>query len=171
MAWFTIVRGAISLGSSIIKDYDPSKSSANAIKREWRKRIPATRFQLREGSMIWCRKYVATEMPAGSVYDTTPFILCIRSNKDKFFGINVNWLTRAQKNKLALLCQRFRFDTMDRRQRKRFFNKLKVMKLPRDAFRLYFKEEILRFRPIKMENEDFFLAIANNLIHKRIVTK
>lgn len=151
----------MSLKATIKPEYIASKASAHELVRSWRltKKHVNQSKALQPGNFIFT-KYIAI---TPKVYDVNPVVIIIRANKKYVLGFNINWLRKHEKRRLLDFLIRNDIQSKTRLARIPVIRKLRRLRYPRRAYRLYFRKELAKPRLYQLTSEEMFLALSRNL--------
>lgn len=151
----------MSLKSTIVQDYRPSKAQGRELMQYWRLHKPrVTGMHLQPGNFVFTN-YVAI---SPGKWDYNPVVMILRTNRKYVFGINVNWLTKKEKRRmLDYLILKETHKKKGRVSRLPILRETKRFKFTRRAYRLYFRKELRKPVLYRLEMTDVYDALNHNL--------
>lgn len=157
-----------SLKKTIVPSWNSSKSYAKKTIDTWKDTKTPTNL----GTAIKPGKFVFTKYVAVTrgKYDINPCVMILRANKTHVFGININWLSRTEKQKLLKYMISRNVHEMSVQQIKLLFNTIrKKYKFTKNAYRLYHRKAFQGPRLYTLDVPDFYEALSRDILKVREV--
>lgn len=155
------------LADTYIPEFNWAPAAGQALIRDWKlnKKRANPGTALLPGNLLFIQEYHASTV---RVYDENPVVMVLRANKTHVLCFNINWLGKRDRERMIrqfVKHQQTRKgkQPMGRLERLMLFNKIRKYRFPRDAYRLYFRNEMRKSRIYNLTMGDFFKALTRRL--------
>lgn len=158
------------LADTLIPEFNWSPAAGQALIRDWKlnKKRANPGTALMPGNLLFIQEYNASTV---KVYDQNPVVMVLNTSKKHVLCFNINWLGKRDRERMLrqfIKHQQGRKgkNPMGRLERLMLFNKIRKFRFPRDAYRLYYRNELRKSRIYNLTMGDFYKALTRRLITK-----